>query len=91
MSFKVSRQTIVREHLQLYEFQVEVLYPNLFPFTELENPAFLGFFSKLLLSSQEGFLLPFCVTGNCHDLTSQNLWFILKTLNLALHALSLEI
>ena len=58
------------EHPQLYEFQVEVLYPNLFPFTELENPAFLGLFSKLLLSSQEGLLLPFCVTGNCHDLAS---------------------
>lgn len=58
------------EHPQLYEFQVEVLYPNLFPFTELENPVFLGLFSKLLLSSHEGLLLPFCVTGNCHDLAS---------------------
>lgn len=58
---------------------------------ELENPVFPGLFSKHLLLSQEGFLLHFSVTGNCHDLMSYVLWFILKTLNLVLHALDLEI
>lgn len=30
------------------------------------------------------------MTGNCHDPISYTLWFILKTLNLALHALDLR-
>lgn len=63
----------------------EAVYPHLSPFLELENPALL-----ILSSKPERFLLPFCVTGNCHDPICYTLWFILKTLNLAFHALDLR-
>lgn len=71
------------------EFKLEVLYYHLSLFLELENPALLILFSRLL-PNQEGFYCLFCVTGHCHDTMSYTLWFILKTLNLALCALDLR-